>query len=72
MRKILFVFSLLIGLSLMAACSDDDNSDPKLSFGRSIYILKAAESTGRGINGFGTGDGRSESSFLDRRYCRVG
>ena len=27
----------------MAACSDDDNSDPKLSFGRSIYILKAAE-----------------------------
>ena len=43
MRKILFVFSLLIGLSLMAACSDDDNSDPKLSFGRSIYILKAAE-----------------------------
>ena len=43
MRKILFVFSLLIGLSLMSACSDDDNSDPKLSFGRSIYILKAAE-----------------------------
>ena len=27
----------------MSACSDDDNSDPKLSFGRSIYILKAAE-----------------------------
>ena len=25
------------------ACSDDDNSDPKLSFGRPIYILKAAE-----------------------------
>ena len=43
MRKILFVFSLFLSLSLILACSDDDNSDPKLSFGRPIYILKAAE-----------------------------
>lgn len=43
MRKILFIFSLLIAVSLAWACSDDDDKDPKLSFGRPIYILKAAE-----------------------------
>lgn len=44
----------------MSACSDDDNSDPKLSFGRSIYILKAEPLAVNRINGFGTGDGRVE------------
>ena len=44
MRKILFVFSLLVSLSLLWACSDDDDKGPTLSFGRPIYILKAVDS----------------------------
>ena len=59
MRKILFVFSLFLSLSLILACSDDDNSDPKLSFGR-------------GVDRFGTRDGRDKSTFHDRRFCCFG
>ena len=69
MRKILFVFSLFLSLSLILACSDDDNSDPKLSFGRPIYILKAAEPL---ADRFGTRNGRDKSTFHDRRFCRFG
>lgn len=44
MQKILFVFSLLMSFSLFWACSDDDDNGQTLSFGRPIYILKAADS----------------------------
>ena len=44
MRKILFIFSLFVSLSLAWACSDDDDKEPRLSFGRPIYILRAADS----------------------------
>lgn len=43
MQKILFVISLLMGISFLWACSDDDDKDPTLSFGRPIYILRASE-----------------------------
>lgn len=72
MRKILFVFSLFLSLSLILACSDDDNSDPKLSFGRPIYILESGRTFGRGVDRFGTRNGRDKSTFHDRRFCRFG
>ena len=42
MRKILFIYVLMLATCFLTACSDDDNNAPTLSFGRPIYILKAA------------------------------
>ena len=42
MWKSLFLYILILLASFLAACSDDDNNMATLSFGRPIYILKAA------------------------------
>lgn len=40
MRKILFIYVLMLSACFLTACSDDDDSTPRLSFGRPIYILR--------------------------------
>lgn len=44
MRKMLFLYMMILLTCFVGACSDDDDNTPTLSFGRSIYILKATDS----------------------------